>query len=82
MVKSKLLICSRSLLFFLYFLKLQFDSVLESKTSPSNIKFLMETLTVGFDAGIASGDSSEDSDPYKVPGQEITYKKDNFISNH
>ncbi len=47
----------------------------------SNFNFLMKTLTVGIDGGIASGDTSDDSNPYKALGKETKYMKDNFIFN-
>jgi hypothetical protein len=47
----------------------------------SNVNFLMNTLVAGVDFGIASADTSSDSDPYKTIGQKIDYKKDNFTFN-
>lgn len=47
----------------------------------SNFNFLMKTLTVGIDAGIASGDTSSESDPYNTLGTQNEYKKDNFVFN-
>ncbi len=47
----------------------------------SNFNFLMKTLTVGIDGGIASGDTSNESNPYNTLGTQNECKKDNFIFN-